>query len=152
MKNSNYPDGAFLGYFNFRINNKEPRFLMPLSELDGNVSPGLSGDEEGRELRLDSGLALSRGQAGCNLHSAHLREQQEKKPLPPSRKPAVPCGRECQLSYKNGSVAITRSHLSLAAFPPSQSHWRSSGKKKKAVSGKWWPHKPSPLGFFMSKH
>ncbi|PWA18123.1 hypothetical protein CCH79_00003997 [Gambusia affinis] len=54
----------------------------------------LSGDEEGRESRLDSGLALSRGQAGCNLHSAHLREQQEKKPLPPSRKPAVPCGRE----------------------------------------------------------
>lgn len=36
---------------------------------------------------------LSRGWAGCNLHSAHLRERrEEKKPLPPSRKLPFPCG------------------------------------------------------------
>lgn len=31
----------------------------------------------------------------------------ENKPLPPARKPPLPRGGECRLSYKNGSIAIT---------------------------------------------
>lgn len=58
----------------------------------------------------DLAPVLCGGQAGCNLHSDHLREQQEKKPLPPSRKLPFPCGRECQLSYKNAFIAIARPH------------------------------------------
>lgn len=86
---------------------------------DGNISQDLTGDEEGRELWEASASQLwswlCRGRAGCNLHSAHLREQRvEKKPLPPSRKLPSPCGSECRLSYKNGSIAITTPHLSSA--------------------------------------
>lgn len=57
----------------------------------------------GRWAAASSGLG-----AGCNLHSANLGEKrEERKPLPPCRKLAFPCGGECQLSYKNGSIDIT---------------------------------------------
>lgn len=89
----------------------------------GNISQDLTGDDEGMKLWEASASqprsCLCRGQAGCNLHLAHLREQKpEKKPLPPSRKLPSPCGSECQLSYKNGSIAITTPHLYCA--PTSQ--------------------------------
>lgn len=91
-----------------------------MSTQVGNICQDLTGDEEGRELWETSGGSQHwswrcRGRAGCNLHSAHLREQrEEKKPLPPSRKLPFPCGKDCQLSYKNGSIDITTPHLSSA--------------------------------------
>lgn len=102
---------------------------------DGNISEDGAGSEKGKWLWEASQQPrwswLCRVQAGCNLHSAHLREQREgKKPLPPPRMLPFPCGSK----YKNGSIAITTplpSHLSALprrSLPPSDPKWADANK------------------------
>lgn len=59
---------------------------------------------------------LSRGWAGCNLHSAHLRERrEEKKPLPPSRKLPFPCG---SVSFHIKMDPLLLQHPTSLLLPP----------------------------------